>query len=479
MSCHPGNPCYNTTTVVDPCASANSKCCDSVLYCGPALPNTGIDNLDTLCLALQKIDAEFTNIQTNITADNGLTKTGDNIQLGGPLVKPTTITTNNYPLSIVGLQDEISPDYLLVVSSTGVVRKYPAASLAQTITLQDNVGLVWTNLEETNLSTLYNTLVPDVVTSVQVGGAAPDLAANWKQLTLVQVLDKILFPLQLPTYVEPVVTMTVNAPSPILPYYEVGSTITFTGVGVGNKWDAGAFTAFNMIKTVNGGSLLNIPYSTITPTTGGAFGTEFGFADPNSPNIVYTTSNYTENPVIPAPVGPNTSSTITYQVSGVHNAGLPKKKSDNTDDTRAAGTGTNNPQAAGTKLSGVTTITGIYPFFWGLSPTPPTSGTVASAIAAGTANKVLLPANGTITIPFNNSTAQYLWVAHATAYTSKTKWFVTALNNGNIGNPTDLFGAIQTTNVNSPDGFWNTINFKVYISNYTTSVPGNMELRNS
>lgn len=485
MSCHPGTPCYGTTTVVDPCVSANgssSNCCDTILYCGPALPNTGIDNNENLCLALQKIDAEFSNIQVNITANNGLTKTGDNIQLGGPLTKQTVITTNNFPLSIIGLPDDPNPDYILVVSSTGVIRRYLASSLGQTITLQNNVGLVWTNSPtNTNLSTLYNTLVPDVVTSVQVGGAAPDTAANWKQLTLVEVLNKILFPLQLPTYVEPVVTMTVSAPSPVATYYEVGSPLTFTAAGVGNKWDAGAFTAFNMIKTVNSGSPTSTALTGITPTTGIAFGTEFGFADPNSPNVVYTTSNFTDNLTIPAPTGGNTSSTVTYQTSGTHNLGASKKRSDNTNDTRAAGTGTNNPQAPGTKFSAITTITGIYPFFWGLSLTPPTTGTIAAAIAAGTANKILLPAGGTITVPFNNApTAQYLWVAHAAAYTTKTKWFVTEVNKGDIGGPTNTFGSVQTINVTSPSPvYWSGISYKMYISNFTTIVPGNMELRNS
>jgi hypothetical protein len=53
------------------------------------------------------------------------------------------------------------------------------------------------------------------------------------------------------------------------------------------------------------------------------------------------------------------------------------------------------------------------------------------------------------------------------------------LNNGNIGLPTDLFGAVQTVNVNSPDAYWSGISFKTHVSNFTTIVNGNIEFRNA
>jgi hypothetical protein len=488
MSCHPGNPCYGTTTVVDPCVTANgssSNCCDTILYCGPALPNTGIDNLETLCLALQKIDAEFSNIQVNVTANNGLTKTGDNIQLGGPLVKSATITTNNYPLSIIGLPDDPDPDYIVTVSSTGVLGKSSGSSLGQTITLANNVGLVWTDSPtNSNLSTLYNTTIADSTVSVEVGGAVPTAASVWKTKSLVEVLDTILFPLRLPTYVVPTVTMTLT-PSTSSPY-EIGSTINVVAIGVGNKWDAGAFASLSISKTVNSGTP-TVTSTTITSTTGIPFGEEFpGLPDPNSPNIVYTSSPYSETLTIPAPSSGQAASSVTYQFSGAYGQGIRKKQSNGVDDTRAFGTGVNNPQLAGTATSAPQTFTGIYPFYWGLSDTKPTVGYIQNAISTGVgSNKIVLSASGTITVPFNTSVSKYFWVAHPSVYTTKTKWFVNVSNFGNIGSVTDLFGAVQTGNVNSAPvsaPLWTGINYKMYISNYDTILTdngGNMELRNS
>jgi len=478
MSCHPGTPCYNNTTV-DPCITANSSSCEGVLYYGPALPNTGIDNLDNLCVAFQKVDAAIANSSAaSITANNGLTKTGNNIQLGGTLIESSTIiNTNGNALLITNLPTEsTTPDFLLTQTSTGVVRKIAPTSLGQQITLQNNVGLVWTNPGQTNLSTLYNTLVNPASVSVQVGGAAPNTAANWSQLTLVQVLDAILFPLRLPTYIVPTVTMTLT-PTPAT-YYEIGAVVSIAATGVGNTWDGGAFTSMSLVKSINSLSPSLTTYSSFTVTTLAAFGTEFGFADPNSPNESYTAPQYTETLTIPAPITAQAVSTVLYQFTGSYNAGLPKLQSDGVADTRTAGTNINTPQAASSTSSSSITFNGIYPIFWGVANTQLSPAQIASAIVGGTANKILLPASGTITVPYNNISAQYLWVAYLAVNTTKTKWFNTALNNGNIGAPTDLFGAVQTVNVNSPNSYWSGISFKTHVSNFTTIVNGNIEFRN-
>lgn len=478
MSCHPGTPCYNNTTV-DPCVTANSSSCEGVLYYGPALPNTGIDNLNNLCVAFQKVDAAIANSSAaSITANNGLTKTGNNIQLGGTLVQASTIiNTNGNALLVTNLPTETTtPDFLLTQTSTGIVRKVAPTSLGQQITLQNNVGLVWTNPGQTNLSTLYNTLVNSATVSVQVGGAAPNTAANWSQLTLVQVLDAILFPLRLPTYIVPTVTMTLT-PTPVS-FYEIGAVVSITATGVGNTWDGGAFTAMNLVKSVNSLSPSQTTYTTFTVTTLSAFGTEFGFPDPNSPNESYTSPQYTETLTIPAPITGQTASTVSYQFTGSYNAGLPKLKSDGVADTRTPGTTVNTPQAASSTSSSSIIFNGLYPIFWGVAATQLTPAQIASVILGGTANKILLPASGTITVPYNNGSAQYLWVAYLAANTTKTRWFNTTLNQGNIGSITDLFGAAQTVNVTSPDSYWSGISFKTHVSNFTTIVNGNIEFRN-
>jgi hypothetical protein len=478
MSCHPGTPCYNNTNI-DPCIAANSSSCEGVLYYGPALPNTGIDNLDNLCVAFQKVDAAIANVSAaSITASNGLNRTGNDIQLGGTLTQSsTTINTNGNALLITNLATEVTtPAFFLTQTSTGVVRKVAAATLGQQVTLQNNVGLVWTNPGQTNLSTLYNTLVNPASVSVQVGGAAPNTAANWSQLTLVQVLDAILFPLRLPTYIIPTVTMTLT-PTPSV-YYEIGAVVSIAATGVGNTWDGGAFASMSLLKSINSLSPSLTTYTSFTTTTLAAFGTEFGFADPNSPNESYTPAQYTETLTIPAPIIGQSASTVLYQFTGSYGAGLPKLNSNGVADSRTASNTINSPQAAGSTSSSSVTFNGLYPIFWGVAATQLTPSQIASAIVGGTANKILLPASGTITVPYNNGSAQYLWVAHLAVDTTKTKWFNTTLNTGNIGTPTDLFGAVATVNVNSPNSYWSGISFKTYVSNYTTIVNGSIEFRN-
>jgi hypothetical protein len=101
---------------------------------------------------------------------------------------------------------------------------------------------------------------------------------------------------------------------------------------------------------------------------------------------------------------------------------------------------------------------------------------MASAIAAGTATKVVAGSTGTLSVPYNVS-AQYLAVAYPAASTTKTVYYVTALDNGAI---TVVFEAVATESVNSPDSYWTAQSYKVHVSKsaLTNSNP-TIELRNS
>lgn len=93
------------------------------------------------------------------------------------------------------------------------------------------------------------------------------------------------------------------------------------------------------------------------------------------------------------------------------------------------------------------------------------SGSVpnSSTILAGTSSTQ----NGAFDVsadwtPFNGS-PQFCWFAIpdlGPAY-EKNKWFVDVINNGNIGGPSDLFGALSTVVVNG-------VNYSVGITNYQT-----------
>jgi hypothetical protein len=90
----------------------------------------------------------------------------------------------------------------------------------------------------------------------------------------------------------------------------------------------------------------------------------------------------------------------------------------NLDGSRVSGTATDSASAP--------TITGIYPYFYLKSASPISSSDMASAIAGGTATKVVGSSTGTLSIPYNMS-AQYLAVAYPASSTTKTVYYVTAL----------------------------------------------------
>jgi hypothetical protein len=329
------------------------------------------------------------------------------------------------------------------------------------ISISNNNGL---DLTSNTLSSIYNTTIADSVNSVSVGGAGVLPASTWKTKNIVQVLDTILFPDQLPTYTIPTISISASQSGT----KEIGQTISQAFVVSAVKNDAGIFTLLRAIRNSTALNTVTNP-SSVAATDIAA---QFGYSDPNNPNKSYTLS-YTDSFVV---VLGNTN----WSGDGNYNAGLAKKNNKGVDDTRTFSVrNVNAPQAASNNFASASaSINGIYPYFWGVSDTLPTQSSIAAAIAAGTANKVLSDASGTVTITFN-ATSKYLWMVHASGYTTKTKWYNTALNNGNIGASTDLFGAVVTQNVNSPDGYWSAVSFKMYISTFATTTSGSIEFRNT
>jgi hypothetical protein len=94
--------------------------------------------------------------------------------------------------------------------------------------------------------------------------------------------------------------------------------------------------------------------------------------------------------------------------------------------------------------------------FWGVKDT---AGALSEAtIEAGSSgtftNNAQVDANFT-----SNILPKYLWVAIPVAQPLKTKWYVSVLNNGNIGTPDDLFDAPVTVGA-----------YRFYITNYPTAI---------
>jgi hypothetical protein len=75
-------------------------------------------------------------LQILATADNGLTANNGNVQLGGVLTAPTTLTASSVnTLSLRGIQtgDTSTDSLLVIVPGTGVIRKVSAATQGVTI----------------------------------------------------------------------------------------------------------------------------------------------------------------------------------------------------------------------------------------------------------------------------------------------------------------------------------------------------------
>ncbi len=74
------------------------------------------------------------------TADNGLTKTGNNTQLGGALITPTTITTDiTNTLSITGLEPGAANDFIVSENTAGVVRKITATNILSNLNVSNGL----------------------------------------------------------------------------------------------------------------------------------------------------------------------------------------------------------------------------------------------------------------------------------------------------------------------------------------------------
>jgi hypothetical protein len=127
---------------------------------------------------------------SNIIANNGLTKTGSTIKLGGSLISPTTIVTDNTnTLSITGLQTETLPDFFVTETTAGVVKKITrsvATSLfASTITasnglkkVSDDVRLGGSLIENTTIELdgynlqIIDSTSPNKISTIEMSGVS-------------------------------------------------------------------------------------------------------------------------------------------------------------------------------------------------------------------------------------------------------------------------------------------------------------------
>ena len=146
-----------------------------------------------------------------------------------------------------------------------------------------------------------------------------------------------------------------------------------------------------------------------------------------------------------------------------------------------------SPLPSGITSAISTTVTGIYPYYWGTYASggaPAGSNRPASTnnlVTGGT--KVLASSNGTICVTFGSTSDDYLWFAIPTGSTSKTCWYVDEINNekieGGIGPGCCLFPLFTGVSICSAQSCWSNVPYKVYVSNYQSAISAVMQIRNS
>jgi hypothetical protein len=326
-----------------------------------------------------------------------------------------------------------------------------------------------------DLNAVYNTALDNTIaTENALGGiAAGTTVADLKGDTIVSLFDALLFPTVNPRYFIP----TRSLSSSVTGTKEVGTTHNPAISAGGTKNDAGAYTDITIKKSINGGTATTLASGTPTESSASNLADQFGFANANNPNKSYTKTHTDSSLVIPAPASGNTS-TVVYSSTANYSAGNPLKDNKGNFDTRSAAVRSiSAPQAAANNFASVNrTITGLYPYYYLKSSSAISNAAMVTAIGNGTATAVVASASGTISIPYNVS-SQFLAVAYPATNTTKTKYYVTALDNGDI---TVVFNAVATLEASSPNSYWEDISYKIHTSNsaLTNSNP-TIQLRNS
>ncbi len=388
-----------------------------------------------------RLTLENENLTDNITIDGFETITGGTYFSGTSIIQLTDNLGSNIDITGITTSTDIS-----VSANTGL-------------------GIV----DPSTLYTIYNsTLSSNLTMANNVGGIdAGTTVSDLTGQTFVQLFNDLLFPTVQPTYTVPSITTNGISNQTV----EVGTSQSINFTGVGTKNDAGEFTSIRLRKNSSDVVTDN------SPTEGSAtdIPDQFGFTNNNNPNHTYTSSAFTETLTVPTPTGSNTTSSTTYDAEGDCNAGVVKKDNKGNDDTRGFGNSSNTPQAARTNLDASNrTITGVYPYWYGTSSTQPTVSSIQDAISGGTANKSAITnnQNGKLQITFG-AVSEFIWFAHFEEYTAKVSYQATnnPLNKGNFG-PNAVLNTFVTDGIDSPDGYWTNVNYKIYIGNYQTDTTG-------
>lgn len=360
-------------------------------------------------------------------------------------------------LTLSGITQINSEDGLQLINSGGTYSSISATigfPGTHVLTLQPDGSIKLAESTGSGATTVYLGASP---TTCTVGGL--NAGTPISGCTFQHILQTILVPAQLAVIVNPSISISTT-PNPLSSFYEVGCQIN----------------PFTIQTTYNGGC--------VTPVydSGGTQICASGSRTGNPICYVYS-GNHIDTIVTTACT--NSFTCTPYSVVAGSNLFLITVCHQSGNTVYNSCGGIQAPAYTGTTLNTSRTFNGIYPYFYGkVASGGAPAGTnrpsaTAALITGGT--KVVSPSTGTITINFGSSADDYIWFAIPNASTSKTCWFVSALNQGNIGGVVspggNLFPAFDTVS-GVTTTCWGGQTYKLYISNYQTAATQPMQLCN-
>jgi len=281
---------------------------------------------------------------------------------------------------------------------------------------------------------------PDTTNNQVIGALAAKQASQWRQQTISQALDEVLFPTIPAVYVQP--TLSISTGGSLI--FERGSSsgITFSATFTQNNAGPASSIAWKRDETTFAGQTLSpgdsLPSYNIS-----------NLSSFSSVVEVTCTIGYSQGPQLQNNKGQNSGT----------------------------------PIPEGSLTSTGLSLRPIYPYYYLKSPVTFTRQQFVNAILAGNANaihasavltKVVSPANGTLTIPYNLN-AQFFGVAHANGtggYNNKLSFYTSESDRGPIA------AAFTVGDQTTAGATWSGQSFRYYITPgaITNSNP-NIQLR--
>ena len=296
----------------------------------------------------------------------------------------------------------------------------------------------------------------DTPTTCEVGGMIVGTTLTGR--TVSSILEEILVPTLDPVLMNPSLSAFIIDPSITL--YEVGTVVTVTGT-----------TCFNA-------GCIDPQYTAASDCRSDGVS---GYCYSDFGACAYVISG------IPIDVHCFSARTITL---GNNTLSAKIHYSGGTQPKDSSGADYCTPLSACTTSTCSRIISGVYPWYWGIEASGgaaaggnrPTGCCIKNVITGGTANKVVSTSTGTLNSTFNSTSDDYLWFATPSGSTSKTCWYVDALNSGLIGGAVNPGGNLfpdfeSVTGITTT--CWNNQEYKIYVSNYQSAATSNMQLRNS